>query len=463
MTVVQVYQKVRRNMKTSIEEEMKNDGPLFKNLQADDPEPEATEIESLCVECEETGTTRLLLTKIPFFKDVILMSFSCPHCGESNNEIRPAGPIQDKGIRIKTDIKDIKDINRRVVKQASASFRIPELEFESEAFSQKGVLSTVEGVIQNAIDGLAQQQTVRRIIDPETASKIDEFISKLEACQRCERDFTFIVEDITGNSFIENRFAPAEDSGTVVEYFTRSQEEDVKLGIYSEEGSMKDEDNVGEEDKHEGKDAAAQVDLQNEILQFPCNCSNCNSPAMTNMKVVQIPYFKEVVIMASNCEKCGFRSNEIKSGGGVEPYGIKLSLRMTDSSDLNRDVLKSETCYIMIPEFDFEMRSGTIGGKFTTVEGLLVSIKDELHRSNPFSFGDSAVSEEKQKMEDFFSTLDKVISGEKLVTLILDDPLGNSYIQNFYAPEPDPELQVEKYERTFEQNEQFGLNDIKTS
>ena len=41
-------------MKTSTEKEMKNDGPLFKTLQADDPEPEATEIESLCVECEET-------------------------------------------------------------------------------------------------------------------------------------------------------------------------------------------------------------------------------------------------------------------------------------------------------------------------------------------------------------------------------------------------------------------------
>ena len=32
----------------------------------------------------------------------------------------------------------------------------------------------------------------------------------------------------------------------------------------------------------------------------------------------------------------------------------------------------------MIPEFDFEMQSGSIGGKFTTVEGLLVSIKDEV-------------------------------------------------------------------------------------
>ena len=62
------------------------------------------------------------------------------------------------------------------------------------------------------------------------------------------------MEDITGNSFIENRFAPAEDSGTVVEYFTRSQEEDEKLGVYREECSMQDEDNVGGEDMHEGKE-----------------------------------------------------------------------------------------------------------------------------------------------------------------------------------------------------------------
>ena len=39
------------------------------------------EIESMCINCEQNGTTRLLLTKIPFFREVILMSFSCPHCG----------------------------------------------------------------------------------------------------------------------------------------------------------------------------------------------------------------------------------------------------------------------------------------------------------------------------------------------------------------------------------------------
>jgi len=46
-------------------------------------------------------------------------------------------------------------------------------------------------------------------------------------------------------------------------------------------------------------------------------------------------------------------------------------------------------------------------------------------------------------------------------TLILDDPLGNSYLQNLYAPDPDPALTIEEYKRTFEQNESLGLNDIR--
>lgn len=46
-------------------------------------------------------------------------------------------------------------------------------------------------------------------------------------------------------------------------------------------------------------------------------------------------------------------------------------------------------------------------------------------------------------------------------TLILDDPLGNSYLQNLYAPEPDPAMTIEEYERTFEQNETLGLNDMR--
>jgi len=50
---------------------------------------------------------------------------------------------------------------------------------------------------------------------------------------------------------------------------------------------------------------------------------------------------------------------------------------------------------------------------------------------------------------------------ERPFTIILDDPLANSYIQSLYAPDPDPNMTTETYERTFEQNEELGLNDIK--
>ena len=46
--------------------------------------------------------------------------------------------------------------------------------------------------------------------------------------------------------------------------------------------------------------------------------------------------------------------------------------------------------------------------------------------------------------------------------MVLDDPAGNSYLQNIYAPDDDPELKITEYERSFEQNEDLGLNDIKT-
>lgn len=55
----------------------------------------------------------------------------------------------------------------------------------------------------------------------------------------------------------------------------------------------------------------------------------------------------------------------------------------------------------------------------------------------------------------------KVKNAERPFTVILDDPLANSYIQSLYAPDPDPHMTIETYERSWDQNEDLGLNDIK--
>lgn len=97
----------------------------------------------------------------------------------------------------------------------------------------------------------------------------------------------------------------------------------------------------------------------------------------------------------------------------------------------------------------------------------MTQIKESLEESNPFGLGDSSVNNHSEssmgeKLKAFLATLEKVIAGEMDVHFVLDDPTGNSYLQNLYAPDPDPEMVIEEYTRTYEQDEELGLNQMNT-
>ncbi|XP_024126727.1 zinc finger protein ZPR1 [Oryzias melastigma] len=432
------------------EENVRGGSSVFKDISADDENLQPTEIESLCMNCFQNGTTRLLLTRIPFFKEVILSSFSCAACGWANTEIQSAGQIQEQGVCYTLRVRTKQDLNREVVKADSATTRIPELDFEIPPFTQKGSLSTVEGLLDRAVSGLEQEQPVRRAAEPALAQKIDQFILKLKKLKDVEQEFSLVIEDPSGNSFVENPSAPHRDEALTVTRFKRTVQQDVQLGIRADDDL---------EEEPAGSDLET---MRNEVLVFNTNCPECGAPASTNMKLVNIPHFKEVIIMATNCDGCGHRTNEVKSGGATEELGTRISLHVTDPSDMTRDLLKSETCSVIIPELEFELGMAALGGKFTTLEGLLKDIKDLIVVKNPFVCGDSSTDDRVQKLAQFGEKIDKIVAGELKIHLILDDPAGNSYLQNVYAPEEDPEMTVEKYTRTFEQNEELGLNDMKT-
>ncbi|XP_073513192.1 zinc finger protein ZPR1 isoform X2 [Phyllobates terribilis] len=422
--------------------------PVFRDFSADDEEQQPAEIESLCMSCFQNGVTRLLLTKVPFFKEIIVSSFTCDSCSSSNTEIQSAGRIQDQGVRYSLSVRNKRDVNREVVKTDHATTRIPEIDFEIPACTQKGALTTIEGILERTVVGLQQEQPLRREVDAQVAEKIDAFITKLQTLKDGETPFTFIIDDPSGNSFVENPFAPQKDEALVVTHYRRSREQDSLLGIETSDGQK-----ISEEKPEDVKD---------EVLQFQTNCPECNVPAATNMKLVQIPLFKEVVIMATNCDACGHRTNEVKSGGAIEPLGTRITLHITDPFDLTRDLLKSDTCSVNIPELEFELGMGALGGKFTTLEGILRDIRDLVVDKNPFTLGDSTTSDRKAKLQEFGKKIDQILEGQMKAHLVLDDPCGNSYLQNVYAPEEDPEMKVEKYERSYEQNEDLGLNDMKT-
>jgi len=422
-------------------------GNLFRDINADDEAPEVTEMESLCVACEEQGVTRLFPTRIPFFREVIVSSFNCEHCGAHNSELQPASSIQEKGIKVSVRISKPQELNRQVVQTNNATVSIPELDFETPP--NAGVLTTVEGLIDRAVEGLKQDQVLRRIQHPDLAEQLDKFVARLEDLKTCNTPFHLVIDDPSGNSFVENPNAPNTDPEMKVVHFTRTKEQNESLGLQGEDQAP----------------AGSEFNAQEEVMSFPTNCPNCRAPCVTNMKMVDIPHFKEIVIMATVCDACNYRDNEVKGGSGIDPTGCKITLRLTDVSDLSRDVLKGDLGLVSIPELDFSTGMTSMPSKFTTVEGLLDAICTQIKRLNSFFGGDSAQSQKEklEKIQTFCKRIEKIMSGETMdVHIVLDDPTGNSYIQNLYAPDPDPEMTIERYERTEEQNEELGLNDMKT-
>lgn len=58
------------------------------------------------------------------------------------------------------------------------------------------------------------------------------------------------------------------------------------------------------------------------------------------MVKIDIPYFKEVVVMSYVCDYCGQKNNEVKAGGAIAPQGKRYKLDVLNKADLSRDILK---------------------------------------------------------------------------------------------------------------------------
>jgi zinc finger protein len=152
--------------------------------------------------------------------------------------------------------------------------------------------------------------------------------------------------------------------------------------------------------------------------------------------------------------------------------------------------VKSDSCSFKVVELDFEIPPTGKKGTLNTIEGLLVNAVDGLQGNLPLY---RAADESKAaQVEAFLNTLAPYSRGEVLpFTVVLDDPAGNSYIENPYplatalpssfspprkrslrlcppsshcahacvrfAPKPDPEMKTVKYTRNAEQDELLGL------
>ena len=471
-----------------------------------------------CPACKSSGgTTAMLPTKVPLFREIIVMSFSCDNCNYRNTEINFGGEIQEKGEIVSLRVSCANDLNRQIIKSDSCSMTIPQLELEIPPGTQRGSMSTIEGMLKRAALNLEVLQPERlKLGDIDNFHRCKTVIESLrryagDAQDDCDEDnpspfpFEIILDDPAGNSFIENPLAPSNDPNMRLSKYIRTATQDMSIGLQPskqaiEDGTIDDNNpshkniaNNSTEGKHI---VTGDFNVKEEVMKFNTACPHCFQPAETSMCLTDIPHFKEVIIMSLLCELCGFKSNEIKGGGAIPKYCTKIILSVTSSDDLAREVLKSDTAGLAIPELELELEEGGLDGVYTSVEGLLNKVHDRLKAANPFGSGDAAAKQHLDndggdfsapspnyvRYGEFLSRLKKFADGVTLpFTLIITDPLSNSFIgpipedaialsfqaekeghNSCYDAYIDLGMLVEEYERTHDDNEILGLNDINT-
>ena len=89
--------------------------------------------------------------------------------------------------------------------------------------------------------------------------------------------------------------------------------------------------------------------IDNEEIHQPTEveslCVNCGENGVTTLLLAKIPHYREVILSSFYCEICGFRNNNIQSGGAIQDQGIQYKvLKIQSNSDLNIICVKFGPC-----------------------------------------------------------------------------------------------------------------------
>ena len=148
--------------------------------------------------------------------------------------------------------------------------------------------------------------------------------------------------------------------------------------------------------------------------------------------------------------------------------GTVYTTRILTREDLNRQLVKSASCSVAIPQYELTIPPSR--GQLTTVEGLIRDIVADLSVGQPLrKYQDENAYTKIQSIIDNIKTVlndDEGVTGPKEpkekshafppFTVQLDDPSGNSFIE-FLGSTADPKWDLRTYARTHAQNVELGI------
>ncbi len=151
-------------------------------------------------------------------------------------------------------------------------------------------------------------------------------------------------------------------------------------------------------------------------------CPSCGRELRAVVSTYDVPFFGKVLLTSISCE-CGFRHADSVVLGEKEPvrYIIKIN-----RENLFTKVIRSTSGTIRIPEIGVAIEPGPASQAFiTNLEGVLDRVEGVVRTAMRWNSEDE---EKVKRCEWILERIRNTIDGDEELTLILEDPLGNSLI-----------------------------------
>lgn len=137
----------------------------------------------------------------------------------------------------------------------------------------------------------------------------------------------------------------------------------------------------------------------------------------------EIPYFGEIMYISAKCQ-CSFRFADTMLLSSKEP--MRYELLVETQEDLNARVIRSTSGTIRIPEMGITIEPGAVSESYiTNVEGVMQRVQSVLMTASGW------VQEDEEKFarsKELLCMLEEVLESKNKITVIIEDPLGNSTI-----------------------------------
>ena len=154
----------------------------------------------------------------------------------------------------------------------------------------------------------------------------------------------------------------------------------------------------------------------------PCAC--CNTEIEYLYKTENIPYFSDILIISAICPSCGYKFVDTQLIKHGEPARYTLPVEKED--DLAIRVVRSMSASIEIPELGVRIDPGPVcQGFVSNVEGVLDRIEKVV--KGALRWGTDV---EKENAALLLADIARVKAGLYPITLIVEDPGGNSGIES---------------------------------